>query len=662
VPVAVLLGGRRPLRALPLAAVSAAVPAILVVAYFWRHGALDAFLDCQFFHLLAQHGVVGNDPNAKPLSLRAEELGVRTLTLLRAYPALLWPAAFGSLVCVSRPTRLRLAVVLWMVIDLLLIGVQKFYFEHYYIQLFPSALLVGVVGAAWLLEWRPGESWRIAVPRLAACAALAAFAWAGLRSVVAERQPIVARGWASLLSGPERWPHHPGGPLEAELGRYLNERTAPDDRIFIYETGTALAAYWTADRLPASRYLFSIVPQSSFARQAEQLAELERTRPAYVAITGNWAYRYFTPYLLANYTLATVKWGEYRVEIWARNAAEPFGEGELAGLVPNPERGGLVLAEPSAPPEAPLVERADRRSGSWTSPAIEVIGGGDDLVLDWSPRRNLAANPTGIGLPSVETNGMAGSGDARALLGTPTRVGRWGTHPSPAPRTLTVRLAFPAVADRVELRSLLTAPDTAAGRFQLLGAGNGEFAPLEGTWESDGQAGAVYRFAPRTLSALRIVATPAVAARPIALERVQVTGVGMGVAVRYRTGPTPDLSAMPWIAVEDEEAPRTIRAQRYVQIQSDVWSLYEGRSPVLRAVQVGRLRFQLDAGDAPTPPPRTASASNTGKCDRAYVAAGVPAGQAARSAASARRGPLARRLPVAIRLPAGPAVRRQFHG
>jgi hypothetical protein len=50
-----------------------------------------------------------------------------------------------------------------------------------------------------------------------------------------------------------------------------------------------------------------------------------------------------------------------------------------------------------------------------------------------------------------------------------------------------------------------------------------------------------------------------------------------------------------------------VPAQRYVQIQCDVWSDDEGRSPELGWVQIGRLRFQLDAGAVPAGAPlRTA--------------------------------------------------------
>jgi hypothetical protein len=588
-PVLCLISGRRPLRALPLYAVCSALPLLLVVAYFWWRAALAEFLDCQFLYLLVQQGVT--QTGGAGLAARFAELGARTWERLAPYPVLLWPAMLGSAVCVLRPNRFRLAALAWLAADLLLIAAQKFYYEHYFIQVFASALLVGVIGAAWLLQARASERPAVRAARLALSMAVFALAWRPLLAVIAHRQAVVAHAWATLRAGPSQWPEHPGGPYEAELGRYVNERTAPDDRLFIYETGTALAAFWTADRLPASRYMFSIVPQASFARQAEQVAELERTRPAYVVITGNSVFRHFTPLLLAQYTLAAVHTGEYRVEIWARNDFAPFGVGTRTGLVEDPQRGGLVLGAAGATGDTAPAELPAARLGSWTSPIIEVIGGGAELPVDWNPRADLAANPTGQGFPSAVASRAASRDDPRAVLGTPTASGHWSVAEHTPPPSLTVQLGFDAVADRIILRGTVDGPDTA--RPQLLAAAGADFAPLAGAWEAGADGAWTYRFPPRPLSALRLVASPS--AR-MALQRLQVPAVGMGVAVRYRTGANADLGGAPWVAVNDEGEPRVVAAQRYVQIQCDVWSRYDGYGPVLRWLQIGRLRFQLDAG------------------------------------------------------------------
>ena len=608
VPVALLISGRRPVRALPLYALCAALPVLLVVAYFWWHGALDAFLDCQFLHLLVQHRVT--QAGGPGLVARLAELRKHSAEHLGTFHAVVWPGLFGAVVCLLRPNRFRLAALGWLVADLALIAEQKYYYEHYYIQIFASATLVGVLGAAWLLQARPHERWYVAAPRLAIAMALVAIAWPRLQALIASRQPSVAAQWAALRAGPEAWPHHPGGVFEAEIGNYLKERTAPDDRIFIYETGTAIATYWTAERLPASRYLFSVTLFESAARQAEQLAELERTRPAYAVVTGDPVFRHFSPFLLANYTLAAVKIRDYRVEIWARNDLIPFASGVGAGVVEDTARGGLALAESAAPADAPLAELPEARRGTWTSPVIEVIGGAGELRLDWRPRADLATNPTGVGMPSAEASATQPPDDPKAVLGTPTRSGRWSIAPRSTSETLTLRLGAEAVADHILMRGALDPADTPASRLQILAATDGDFTPLVGDWAHGSNDNWTYRFAARPLSALRIVATPATPPRALGLERVQVPAVGMGIAVRYRTGPTPDLAAAPWVAVEDEEGPLVVAAQRYVQIQCEMWSRYAGRGPVLRAVQIGRLRFDL-AGTRPAESPlRTARAGS----------------------------------------------------
>jgi hypothetical protein len=604
VPIVVLISARRPLVALAVFAASAALPVLAVVAYFWWHGALDALIDCQFLQLLVQHHV--GDPKGPSLMVRLSEMAEKSWKHLEPFAVVVGAALFGAAVCLLRPNRFRLAALGWFIADLLMIEEQKYYYEHYYIQIFASGVLVATLGAAWLLQHRRRERWFVAVPRLALAVLAVALVWPPVRGVIAARQPSVLDEWRALRAGPAAWPHHPGRQFEVDVGNYLNERTAPDDRIFIYETGNGVAVYWTADRLPASRYLFSVTLFESAERQAEQLAELERNRPAYVLVTGDPVFRHFSPFLVAKYTLAEVRGREYRLEIWARNDAVPFASGALSGLGADAARGGLVLTAPSAAVEAPLSEMPEAQRGTWTSPVIETIGSGGRLGLDWIPRRDLARNPNGVGFPSAEASSIRPPDDPKAVLGTLTKTKHWTFTPRTTPQSLTVHLGAPAVADRVVLRGTLDAARSPEAQLQLFAAAADDFTPLAGEWAADGDSAWTYRFSPRPLSALRIVAAPR-DGQPVELERVQVPAVGMGISVRYRTGPTPDLAAAPWVAVEDEEGPLVITAQRYVQIQCELWSRYDGRTPVLRAVQIGRLRFELDADQAAPVPLRTAS-------------------------------------------------------
>lgn len=315
-PVVILISARRPRRALPLLLLSAALPLLLVAGYFWWHGALDALLDCQFFHLLTQHGIT--EPLAPGARLR--ELLQQVLAKLGAEPLWLLPAAVGIAVALLRPTRWRVAVVVWLIADLILLAAQRFYFEHYFIQLFPSVILLSVIGLAALLQARRGEHVALSLARLALCIVVIGVALRPVEAAISRRQRTVYLNWSTLLHDRANLRRDPGGPFEVNLGAYLREHTAPDERVFIIETGTAVAAYWIADRLPASRYIFSTQVLASPARQAEQRAELERTRPAYVVVVGRPPDYYLTPWIEQGYYLEGVyDLYETRAELWARN-------------------------------------------------------------------------------------------------------------------------------------------------------------------------------------------------------------------------------------------------------------------------------------------------------------------------------------------------------
>ena len=165
----------------------------------------------------------------------------------------------------------------------------------------------------------------------------------------------------------------------------------------------------------------------------------------------------------------------------------------------------------------------------------------------------------------------------RRVLGTPTRSGRWSIARALEPRSRSPSdSASDAVADRVVLHG-----DLDAGRYAgvaLAGAG-GHRRTTSRRWPATGR-GAERRLRPiasRHVRSRRCASSPrrTTPPRPLGLQRVQVPAVGMGVAVRYRTGPTPDLAAAPWVAVEEEEGPLVVAAQRYVQIQCEMWSRFK---------------------------------------------------------------------------------------
>ena len=322
IPVVILISGRRPARALALFAVCGALPLLAVIGYFWWHGALDAFLDCQFFSLLTQHDVAG--PAAFALGDRLRALAQHTVEQLDGQVLYLAPAAVGCAVVLLRPSRWRLAVLLWLIADVVMLDTQRFYFEHYFIQLFPSAILLSVIGAGALLQAEPSESRALSLARLVLCVVVIATVFRPVEAGILRRQRTIAANWYTLTRGRAAWPRDPGGPFEAQVAGYLLRRTTPDDRLLIFETGTVVSVYWITDRLPASRYIFSTQVLASPARQAEQLAELERSRPAYVAVIDPAPEFYLTPWLQQNYHLEGIhELYNARADFWARNDRGP---------------------------------------------------------------------------------------------------------------------------------------------------------------------------------------------------------------------------------------------------------------------------------------------------------------------------------------------------
>jgi hypothetical protein len=153
-------------------------------------------------------------------------------------------------------------------------------------------------------------------------------AWRDATDVMRQRQGLVARNWQALRAGPAAWRRGPGGPFEERLGAWVAARSAPQDTIFIHDTGSSSAVYWTADRLPASRYMAENVVRG--ARLAEQLGELERARPAWVLVAGGPGPRVITPWLQRDYVPVGTRQEGYRVELWGRTRPLPLALGNAA--------------------------------------------------------------------------------------------------------------------------------------------------------------------------------------------------------------------------------------------------------------------------------------------------------------------------------------------
>jgi hypothetical protein len=156
--------------------------------------------------------------------------------------------------------------------------IPGFYFrQHYFIQVLPAAALlvsVAVVSLERALERRVSSA-------VARRVAVAVFLVAVGTYVVIEREYLFVTGARALNR--QLYPTNPF--VEAEIiGRYIQERTGPDDRIAVL--GSEPEIYFYAKRKSATGYIYAyaLMEQQPYARQmqAEMIKEIEAAHPVYV--------------------------------------------------------------------------------------------------------------------------------------------------------------------------------------------------------------------------------------------------------------------------------------------------------------------------------------------------------------------------------------------
>lgn len=317
VPALVLIADPRRPAAILWFMASAAAPLLAVVVYFWAHGGIDAFLDCNLRYPLEYASAGGRVEWFWPRML---DTARHLSTVLAAHPALPGALFLGLVSSTVRPDRTRAALVLWLVFDFLVLAAQGRYHRHHFILMFPAICFAGGVGAAWILRRRVGEQVSVSAARLLLAAALLWLSYPSLVAVWKERQPRVAQQWAQLRNGPQGWLSRPWGDSEEEIAAYLRERTRSEDRLHLRGYGPSVVSlYWAAERLPASRYFYShpTIPLGP-ERERQQVADLEHNRPPYIVLIGELGSGPVAEWIAEHYALETVIWRHYRAEIWAR--------------------------------------------------------------------------------------------------------------------------------------------------------------------------------------------------------------------------------------------------------------------------------------------------------------------------------------------------------
>ncbi|RIK99156.1 MAG: hypothetical protein DCC71_20525 [Proteobacteria bacterium] len=161
----------------------------------------------------------------------------------------------------------------WLAASLLAVAAGGYFRQHYFALAMPPLALCAGVGLAALARLLPIRARGIAAP----LAALAIAAW----SVAAGwwyYGPAPAAAKLHRIYGSNPFPEAPA------LGAWLAQRSAPDDRIFVYGSEPQLLFY--AGRRSASRYIFvyplTMPLPAAAARQRETLAELDAAPPRWV--------------------------------------------------------------------------------------------------------------------------------------------------------------------------------------------------------------------------------------------------------------------------------------------------------------------------------------------------------------------------------------------
>jgi hypothetical protein len=243
-----------------------------VAAYFAAAGAGRELWDAVVWHNLAYAG--GTPLASYPAYIRLG-IGPSLVPFAPIYAAAaLAPLALRP----GAPPRTRRAVAWllgWLGVSALAVSAGGYFRSHYFLLAAPPLVLLAAVGLDGVAR-RLGGSSRASAAILAA-AVLAVLGHAIARDAWYYR-PGDPAAKLERLYGSNPFPEAP------RLGRWLAERSAPEDRAFVYGSEPELLFY---ARLPsASRYIFvyplNMPVGDAAGRQREALAEIEAARPRWI--------------------------------------------------------------------------------------------------------------------------------------------------------------------------------------------------------------------------------------------------------------------------------------------------------------------------------------------------------------------------------------------
>lgn len=219
-------------------AAGAAIPVVVVVAFYAAHGALGDLLYWNVFYNLAYVDVATGSRYLPPLDL---------------WPVLILVAVglLGATVALGRRDRpqlrdLAIGALGWLVVSYVGAKLGGRDFPHYYAPMVPAACVGVAVGIAAVTD----RAWRPAVTRLSAAVVVAALAAAPIVDVVQQfgKNPddLAIRLYRITQAVP--WT------LQDEVGTWVRERADSCDRMFVAENEPGF--YWASGVHPATPYMF----------------------------------------------------------------------------------------------------------------------------------------------------------------------------------------------------------------------------------------------------------------------------------------------------------------------------------------------------------------------------------------------------------------------
>lgn len=256
-------------------AIGAALPHALLCLAMLAGGAFDAFWFWTVTYL-REYGTMIDVPTG------LGELRLQLSILLPAAP-LTWLLAAAGLAALATPTlalrtRLRLLLLLAASAAAVVPGLR--FTDHYFVLLLPALALLAGVGVDALA--RRSAAWRADAPR---AVALAAPALIVVLALLHDRDT-----WLVRTPNENARALYGVNPLAeaVEIGRELDRRAAPDDRIAVI--GSEPQIYFYARRRGATGYLYMypLMEPHPFAHamQDEMIAQLERAEPRFLVLVN----------------------------------------------------------------------------------------------------------------------------------------------------------------------------------------------------------------------------------------------------------------------------------------------------------------------------------------------------------------------------------------